>query len=98
MTKMKASNKRPRPGFGTVIRVKSKLVRCWKESSTSRYGSKYWKLVPLEETKIGVYIGYRTYSDGDLYELSIAAMNLYNVKSYEVWLVVLDPRQKPIAV
>jgi hypothetical protein len=46
----------------------------------------------------GIYIGYRTYSTGTTEYDSEYGHEYGAEEYYEVWLIVPDPRQKPVPV
>jgi hypothetical protein len=70
-------------------------------ASLERIAGSHWER--KLKTISGMYIGWRTYSDGimisDRDEYGYPIDYYYQAKEYfEVWLIVVDPRQNPIPV
>jgi hypothetical protein len=95
-----------RPELGQKINAKDRLIRTEirKEGEGWRRGGwrKGWRrrgegVLPARPVD-GIYIGYRTYSTGTTEYDSEYGHEYGAEEYYEVWLIVPDPRQKPVPV
>jgi len=91
--------KTQRPIIGQQVTATHKLVRAYGIYDL-KHGAreKKWERIDWRPGDyVGYYIGYRTFSNGSL-DLNKHFDNYTPKERFEVWLIVPNERQKPIAV
>ena len=85
------------PKIGDWIEVRSKLVR-ERVTAYGKYHNRTWRVQPVPPCR-GLYIGYRTISDGRVVpEGENEAPVYFGFKYFRAALVVIDERKAPILV
>ena len=87
-----------RPELGARVIVKARLERVSHVSCVRDVIRKAWERVAYDTPQPAVYIGYRAVSDGERCWEDEVGYTYSPHWYFEAWLVVLDPRRRPVLV
>ena len=86
--------------FGQSITIKSKLIRCYEHHNDGYRSKTYkcWKPRLLPNIKTGIFLGYRTLSNGYRSYFSDEGYSFAPMEYFKCALVCISPTHNPIYV